>query len=89
MDTITIYGRPGCGYCQAAKNYLEQRGHVVNYVDIAETENNRKIMFSLVTEALGHPPKTVPQIFSEQHGYIGGYAELISSYNYLYGEIHG
>lgn len=67
--TYTVYGRPGCQPCKAAKDLLESTGNEFTYVDIqslskAEFEDFMKLGF-----------KTVPQIFWEDT-HIGGLNEL-------------
>lgn len=53
---ILIYGKPGCGYCEAAKALCEQRGYVYEYktLDVDYTREQLLETFPLA--------KTVPQI---------------------------
>lgn len=71
MQTFTVFGRPGCGFCVQAKNVLEAKQLPFNYVDI----HAEKISPADLEKTIGKPVRTVPQIF---HGetYIGGYQEL-------------
>ena len=64
---IEIWGKPQCGYCDAAKHLLHVRG--LEYKEIsAHDEEGMKIM----TE---HNLKSVPQIFINGE-LIGGYSDL-------------
>jgi glutaredoxin len=53
---ILIYGKPGCGYCEAAKSLCEQRGFIYEYrtLDVDYTREQLLETFPLA--------KTVPQI---------------------------
>jgi glutaredoxin 1 len=72
MTEFTVYGRPGCGYCVAAKRLLEGRGYGCRYIDLYE----EGISKADIEQKIGRPVHTVPQIL---HGdrYIGGYTELV------------
>jgi len=65
----TIYGQPGCPYCQKAKEFAD--GYVdYEYIDISESASAQYY----IKESLG--AKTVPQIFDgETH--VGGYDEFV------------
>jgi glutaredoxin-like protein NrdH len=39
MKTLTIYTKPGCQYCAAAKQYLNEQGITYNEVDITLNED--------------------------------------------------
>jgi glutaredoxin-like protein NrdH len=39
MKTLTIYTKPGCQYCAAAKQYLNEQGIAYNEVDITLNED--------------------------------------------------
>ncbi len=71
MNRITIFGRPGCGFCTRAKEVCEQKGLEFKYIDIHEAGISKEDL----EKTIGRPVETVPQIF---HGkdYIGGYTEL-------------
>lgn len=71
MQSFTIFGRPGCGYCVRAKQVLEMRNLPHKYVDMMR----EGISPADLAKTIGKPVRTVPQIFhGEQH--IGGYTEL-------------
>ena len=36
--TIKIYSTPSCPYCVMAKRYIEDKGHVVDYIDVSKNE---------------------------------------------------
>lgn len=40
MKTLTIYTKPGCQYCAAAKQYLNENG--IEYVEVDITVNEDK-----------------------------------------------
>jgi len=66
---ILIYGKPGCGYCKAAKELCDSRGYVYEYktLDVDYTREQLLETFPLA--------KTVPQIVV--NGFkVGGYTEL-------------
>lgn len=79
-----IYGRENCAQCAAAKRFLDSKGVSYRYIDIGEVPEERENMFAEVTEATGSAPRTVPQIFSESFGYIGGFDQLAATYSTLY-----
>ena len=68
---IIIYSRSWCGYCQAAKNVLDQLGLGFEEIDVEKVEGALEEMLS---RANGR--RTVPQIFINGVG-IGGYTELM------------
>jgi len=72
MSEFTVFGRPGCGYCVAAKRLLESKGLDCNYIDMYEEGLSK----AEVEQMVGRPVHTVPQIL---HGetYVGGYSELV------------
>ena len=64
----TVYTQSRCGFCDAAKNLLEDSGIAFTEISI-ENDQDARIML----KDMGC--KTVPQIFNgELH--IGGYTEL-------------
>lgn len=67
---VTIYGTPGCVWCERAKVLAESSGIKYQYIDVAsseETKNEFKERFPGVM--------TVPQIvWYDRH--IGGYTEF-------------
>lgn len=71
MKKITIFGRPGCGFCSRAKQLCEIKGFDFKYIDIwAEGISQADLQ-----KTIGKPVTTVPQIF---HGneHIGGFTEF-------------
>lgn len=72
MSKITIYGRPSCSWCEAAKNLADDEGLDYEYVNIDEGDNKATLM-NLVEGV-----KTVPQIFVGET-LVGGY-ESFESY---------
>ena len=71
MDSFTVFGRPGCGFCVRAKQLLEARGFPFKYVDI-QAEGISKADLS---KTVGKTVETVPQIFHGQQ-YVGGCTDL-------------
>ena len=65
----TIYSKPGCSNCTAAKNLLTSKSIPFVEMDITDEETKNR----LLTE-VPHA-RTVPQIFYNET-YIGGYNEL-------------
>jgi glutaredoxin len=53
---ILIYGKPGCGYCEAAKSLCEQRGYVYEYRTLDVDYTREQLLETFPTA------KTVPQI---------------------------
>jgi len=71
MKKITIFGRPGCGYCSRAKQLCEIKEYDFNYIDIwAEGISQADLQ-----KTIGKPVSTVPQIFHGQD-HIGGFTEF-------------
>lgn len=66
---IEIWGRTGCGYCEAAKELCEQRGLVYQYYQLNEEFTREELIEQFPTA------KTYPQI-KAAGTYVGGYAEL-------------
>ncbi len=71
MKKFTIFGRPGCGYCSAAKQLCENKDFEYSYVDIWAEGISKEDL----AKSAGKPVHTVPQVF---HGetHIGGYDDL-------------
>jgi len=67
-DTITIYGKEGCGYCILAKSLCEEKGFTYTYKTL-EKDFTIEELYGIV------PFKTFPQIFYNGKS-IGGYTEL-------------
>lgn len=71
MEKITIFGRPGCGFCIRAKDLCERESLNFKYIDI----HAEGITKADLEKTVGKPVETVPQIFvGQQH--IGGYTEF-------------
>jgi len=71
MDTFTIFGRPGCGFCVRARELCENRNLPFNYIDI----HKEGISKADLEKTVGKPVLTVPQVFHGQN-HIGGFTEL-------------
>ena len=71
MDRFTVFGRPGCGFCEQARRVLEAKELPFRYIDIHAEGISREDL----EKTVGKPVQTVPQIFHGQQ-YIGGYTEL-------------
>ena len=70
MKTVTIYTKPFCGYCHAAKRLLEHKGVSFTEIDIS---GNPELRMEMVQKARGR--STVPQIWiGETH--IGGFDDI-------------
>ena len=71
MKKITIFVRPGCGYCTRAKQLCEIKEFDFKYIDIWEEGISKEDL----QKTIGKPVSTVPQIF---HGtdHIGGFSEF-------------
>lgn len=73
-----IFGRPGCPYCQRAKELAEKLCHDCDnfsyrYVDI----QSEGITKEDLSKSVGKAVETVPQIFIDEKP-IGGYTEFES-----------
>lgn len=71
MKRVTIFGRPGCGFCTRAKQLCELKELNFRYIDI-HAENISK---ADLEKTVGKPVETVPQIFVGQE-HIGGFTEF-------------
>ncbi|RME14037.1 MAG: glutaredoxin 3 [Alphaproteobacteria bacterium] len=70
MQTITIYTKPWCGYCHAAKRLLEQKGLSYTEIDIEGHPERRAEMIQKSGGGM-----TVPQIWiGETH--VGGFDDI-------------
>ena len=69
MKKITIYTTRFCGYCNAAKKWLEHKG--LEYQEIRLYEGNEMEKFREAYTEL----RTSPQIFCD--GNIGGFTKLV------------
>lgn len=66
---VEIYSKPGCGYCEMAKQLATQKGCEVEYLMMG-VDFGAKQMFDLFPNA-----RTFPQIIVDGEK-IGGYTEL-------------
>lgn len=70
MQAVTIYTKPFCGYCHAAKRLLAHKGVDFNEIDISGNPDLRREM---IQKANGR--STVPQIWiGDTH--VGGFDEI-------------
>ncbi len=72
MKKITIYGKPYCGYCEAAKRLCETLGAESDYIDVfasPESEAQHKAL----AEQNGH--FTFPLILADGE-FVGGFTEM-------------
>ena len=70
MPPITMYTKPGCPYCSAAKDLLRKKGASFTEIDIFQEPRRRAEMIQLAGGST-----TVPQIFiADRH--IGGCDDL-------------
>lgn len=80
MKKFDLYTKPGCPYCERAKELLKNRNHSYNeYVlgsGVSKDDVQKRV--DLLGETV--EVKTVPQIFmineNAKDTYIGGYTEL-------------
>ncbi|MCB1337478.1 MAG: glutaredoxin 3 [Maritimibacter sp.] len=70
MQDVTIYTKPYCGYCHAAKRLLARKGVSFTEIDISAHPERR---MEMIQKAGGR--STVPQIWiGETH--IGGFDDI-------------
>ncbi len=67
---VVIYTTQVCGYCAAAKRFLQEKGILFKEVDLSRDHALRQ---RLSAENAGY--RTVPMIFIGKE-FIGGYTEL-------------
>jgi glutaredoxin len=65
MKVLTVYTKPGCQYCAAAKTYLNENG--IEYVEIDITLNEDKIEW---LREKGH--KALPVIYVGDEPLVNG-----------------
>ncbi|WP_424932584.1 glutaredoxin 3 [Amaricoccus macauensis] len=70
MKPVTIYTKPTCGFCHAAKRLLARKGVKFTEIDIA---GDRARTQEMISRANGG--RTVPQIFVGEH-HVGGFDDL-------------
>ena len=66
---VVIYSKPGCGYCEMAKNLAEMKGCEVQYLMMGQDYDAKTMMEQFPTG------RTFPQIIVDDNK-IGGYSEL-------------
>lgn len=71
MSTIYIYSKDNCPQCTEAISLCTNKLGVVPTVYKLDIDYTREGLF----EKIGHPVRTVPQVF-EEHEHIGGIAEF-------------
>lgn len=70
MQPVTIYTKPYCGYCHAAKRLLAHKGVEFNEIDIS---GNPELRREMIQKAGGR--STVPQIWiGDTH--VGGFDDI-------------
>ena len=74
LQNIIIYGKPGCSYCDRAKQFLSIRFLPYGYVDITDP-TLPQYEKDVVNGVLATGYKTLPMIFINGK-FIGGYTEL-------------
>lgn len=72
--TATVWTKPGCPFCDMAKNLLEQKGIAYEERNIGESWTREQLLEAVPTA------KTVPQVFIDDK-YIGTYQHLKSHFN--------
>ena len=70
MAKVTIYTKPLCGYCTAAKHLLKSKGATWTEIDILDDE---KLSEEMIQRSGGR--LTTPQIFINNK-HIGGFDDL-------------
>jgi len=68
---ITIYGKPSCGFCTKAKNFVQSRGLEYEYKDV-QTATFMEELKTAMPEV-----RSVPQIWVNGD-HIGGYNDLVT-----------
>ena len=70
MNKITIYLTQTCGFCHAAKKFLEEKGISYKEIDIS---SDLEVRGEMMRKSNGR--RTVPQIFLNNK-HVGGFSEL-------------
>ncbi len=71
---IKVYGKEGCGYCNATQAWLNDNNVAYEYVSL-DDDTKRQSFYK--EHALGPFEQSVPQIFIDDKR-IGGYSQLMS-----------
>jgi len=74
MDKVEMYTRATCGYCKAAKSFLNNHKIEFKEYPVEQWHNLEKML----SRSLGS--KTVPQIFWNNN-HLGGYDDMIEAFN--------
>ena len=70
MASVQMYTTRSCGYCRAAKAFLERhKGVEVEEIDLTTDPEARRALAARTGQ------RTVPQIFVGEH-HVGGYTDL-------------
>ncbi|OWZ19929.1 Phosphoadenosine phosphosulfate reductase [Phytophthora megakarya] len=72
---ITVFTKPTCKYCLAAKDVMREREWAFDEVSVPT-----EVSIQSLQQIVGQPVKTVPQIFLDGK-YIGGYTEFVTHLN--------
>ena len=72
-----VFTKNNCPYCVNAKSLLTRVG--IEFEEIDATLH-RDPLIERVTAITGQAPRTVPQIFIDDH-YVGGYDDLVKHLN--------
>ena len=71
MANVTLYSTDYCGYCRAAKRFLDEKGIPVTEIDLSGDDAGREALRARTGRT------TVPQIFvGDTH--VGGYTDLVA-----------
>jgi glutaredoxin 3 len=71
MVNVTLYSTDYCGYCRAAKRFLDEKGIPVTEIDLSGDDAGREALRARTGRT------TVPQIFvGDTH--VGGYTDLVA-----------
>ena len=76
MSKAVVYSKTNCPWCVKAKQLLTEKGVEIDEVTVGSP---RALNKEMVSEAVGRPINTVPQIILDGV-YIGGYTELAAHY---------
>lgn len=72
-NSTIIYGKKNCPFCVLAKEEMELRGLVFEYIDLDDIKKTAK-------EVTGRDVKTVPQIYLDGD-YVGGYDDMMAHFD--------
>ena len=69
MNSIRIYTKSYCPYCDRAKHLLKSKGYSFEEIDVEHDEG----LYEKLKTQTGH--RTVPQIFIGDH-FVGGFTDM-------------